>query len=752
MNGENPFEHILSALCQGDLREAIDTLTSQAAMYPKTVDEGRFSQACNSYELMLDYWSRGFNDEHLQSVYQVIAKELYAVAADMNTHQFISKNPYFSAIYNRATTVGRNWSMSTMREMLEAFVSEMAMTELEPASRRQERIAQIHAAHRRDMSALFDYLFTSTQWKAGMIEPMLALLLSPTIETADQQLIVSAVTLACMNTFDPNKFKLLTTLYSRSTDEAVRQRALVGWALALGHNYYKVFQEQKQDIERMVGDENVAKELIELQIQILYCVNAERDTRSIQESIMPDLLQHNGLSITPEGIKENENSSEDLLHPEEAERRMERLEQSIGRMADMQKAGVDIYFGSFAQMKRFPFFSTISNWFVPFYIEHPALANVFKDAGEKKVIQSILDAVPFCDSDKYSFVLAFSQVSARMPQSVREMLGHGAVVPPEMEMGQEKDSPAFILRIYLQDIYRFFRCFPQRNLLRNPFEYDDKSNVFNYVVLANPIFKGTAMQSKLAQIASYMFKRNMIREAEATLNNYDADKRDFRFYSIAASIMLRHPEMRIDTGCNSVSECLAQALKLQPNDEKTLSGYARAKFMEADYDEANRIFARLASEHPENTGYSLNQSVCLVNMGKCNEALNILFRLDYEHPGETRIECVMARALVGTGDFGKAERIYSRICDGAACMDEDIVNYGLCQWLSGKRKEASLLFARHLKHKHESEGGDACRKIFLEGIAGTEQKLLTANGIGHCEIRLMCDLVYNELLSGKHQD
>ena len=51
---------------------------------------------------------------------------------------------------------------------------------------------------------------------------------------------------------------------------------------------------------------------------------------------------------------------------------MEKLEASMKRMNDMQRQGSDVYFGGFSQMKRFPFFSVVANWFMPFYLHHPA--------------------------------------------------------------------------------------------------------------------------------------------------------------------------------------------------------------------------------------------------------------------------------------------------------------------------------------------------------------------------------------------
>ena len=57
------------------------------------------------------------------------------------------------------------------------------------------------------------------------------LLLSPAVDTNDQQILVSAITLSLLIQFDIVKFKTMIRVYRHGTDEAVRQRALVGWAI-----------------------------------------------------------------------------------------------------------------------------------------------------------------------------------------------------------------------------------------------------------------------------------------------------------------------------------------------------------------------------------------------------------------------------------------------------------------------------------------------------------------------------------------
>ena len=175
------------------------------------------------------------------------------------------------------------------------------------------------------------------------------MLLSPTLDINDQLLLISCVMLSAINQFDMAKFRMLVHVYQQSTDESVRQRALVGWVFAIdpeiGANLY---EEKVQLVEKLLEDEAVCQELVELQQQIIYCINAEVDTAMIQQEIMPDIIKGQGLHISKNGVLEqDEDDLNDILHPDETESKMEKMEASFQRMVDMQKQGSDIYFGIF---------------------------------------------------------------------------------------------------------------------------------------------------------------------------------------------------------------------------------------------------------------------------------------------------------------------------------------------------------------------------------------------------------------------
>jgi hypothetical protein len=80
-------------------------------------------------------------------------------------------------------------------------------------------------------------------WSECVGEAFSDLLLSPTVDTIDQQLLVSAVTLSLLKTFDYQKLRVLMMVYKRTTDERVRQRALVGWALCIDSSQLTIYPE-----------------------------------------------------------------------------------------------------------------------------------------------------------------------------------------------------------------------------------------------------------------------------------------------------------------------------------------------------------------------------------------------------------------------------------------------------------------------------------------------------------------------------
>lgn len=750
MESNKELDDILSLLNGRRLSQAMELFETFGCKYPELNIAGQLDEIRGDYVRMAEYWGRGYRDPQLEDIYGRLLKRMYRLTADVYVNYAVTHSSYLSAVNRRIAGAGRDWSITVLRSALEGFVSDVAMLGLEPEHVRRQKRTEIYGSHQRLMSDLFDYIWASRQWNDGTAEAFGDILLSPTVDTNDQQLIVSALMLSTMNMFDFNKFRLLVQVYRRSADENVRQRALVGWVLSVARAHVGLFPELSRLTEELLADENVCSELTELQIQMLYCVSAESDNRKIQKEIMPELLKHNNLHITPGGIEEKaEDPMQDILDPEASERNMERVEESFRKMVDMQKAGSDIYFGGFSQMKRFPFFDSISNWFVPFYPEHPEISAVYDAMGNSKFIRMMMSNGPFCNSDKYSFIMAFRQVMERLPQNMRQLLDSSelAGIGEFPDSGQQ--TPAYIRRTYLQDIYRFFRLFPSRSQFYNPFDYRKAEGWdSDYIFFANSIFRGTPLECRFCEIGSFMVKRKMFRGAAELLDNCSEGSRDYMYYMLAGHVLLHRDETVLHShpAGMTAAGCFRRALELRADDGRALLGYARALFYDGEYAGARDAYARLMAANEEHAAYQLSYSVCLTNLEEYEEALKVLYKLNYENPENDNVTRVMARALMGDGKYEQAKRIYVKLREDGVMDENDLLNFGYCEWFAGNSKAAADCFAQYLKKRYPSAGQSLCREMAEKDIIDTERDFILAHGVTETEILLMLDLTCTVML------
>lgn len=66
-----------------------------------------------------------------------------------------------------------------------------------------------------------------------------------------------------------------------------------------------------------------------MQIQMVYCHYAERDNDELRKNIMPNIIKSQDWQMKNMGSTSSDESSlEEILHPDEADKRMESLEKA----------------------------------------------------------------------------------------------------------------------------------------------------------------------------------------------------------------------------------------------------------------------------------------------------------------------------------------------------------------------------------------------------------------------------------------
>ena len=676
---------VSDALQTGNAGRAIRQMENYLAAWPEQQTAEKLAQVREDYDRMEAYWQQGGDDPQREALYQRLLQRVYVLYANVMHYHRMKASPYQNSLYTRVRQGQHDWSLAAIRQEMQGFVSNVAMLQLEPDNKRAAMSESLYKDHQQQMNQLFEYVLTSRQWSDSVGSQFTEMLTSPTIDSIDQQLLIAAVTLSLLNQFDMAKFRMLTEVYRLSQDEAVRQRALVGWTLSVSDTYRQVYPEQRELIEALLESEEVCQELTELQIQLIYCLNEEKDSQTIQKEIMPDLLKNSSKMMAQDMENSEEERLEEVLHPEVSEERMERLESSMRRMMDMQKEGVDVFFHGFSQIKRYPFFYDVSNWLVPFYQHHPDIAQFIAKQGQYHYLEKVFATNTFCNSDKYSFVIAMQEVIDRLPQQVRDMIVHGEYNAEEMASAVEP-SAALERRLYLMDIYRFFRLFPHRSELKSPFDTvaDEmgQCDFFSSTLLAD-----TAIEKYKSQVVRQLKRHKMQRAAQRLLQTIAEPCRDIQYY-----LWMQDYD---------------HVLQLNPEHERALLGKGRQLYDMGKYDEALQWFEKLMAAHPEKTNNQLYVAICQVQMERYEEALKLLFKLNYEQPENASVSRVLAWTQTCQGKLEQAAKIYEQLMEHEQRDDDDLKNYGYCLWLQGEVARASGLFRQYCQRNEQAAVGMA---------------------------------------------
>ena len=755
----------------------------------------RYEEVKNEYRLMQDAMMRGLRDDKLDEVYADIMRKVYGAGLDVFIEEKVKQ--YSSFAYARASAQQTEAHPDAVRTVLEAYVQDMAMMAFEPENTRKAKMEKLTADHYAYMKQLFNALLVAPMWNDRRAADFADLLLSPTIDRDDALLLVSAVMLATMNVNDPYKWDMLAEVYVRATDKVLKMRALVGWVLSLPFNPRgpRLFPFVQERIKAMLADKNTLKQLLDMQMQMLFCCNADADNEEIQRNIMPTLIKNTNLQMTRLGIVEKEDDPmKDIMDPNAAERDMEEMERKYRKMMDMQKQGSDIYFGGFSKMKTFPFFHDLCNWFAPFNAAHPALGAARERLAGSTFLNKLMENGPFCDSDKYSFALAIAQIMDRMPDNVKEMLNSDATFGPTVSK-EEQENPAYICRSYLQSLYRFFRLYRSKRDFLNPFILDELEDndgnalFFSYKLLACP-----EMEENAAALCGFLLKRKMMQELR-TMALYYKSSQNPRLVRFLALVPMT------DGKWQEAYDLFASVPEDQ-HTEESLRGMAHCCMSLKRFGEAVDIYRRLLAMHPDNFSYQLNLAVCLMSSdaaascgdasssscgdaasscgdaaSSCGDAASslgdkveaqpnkvveegtkLLYKLDYEHPDNVNVRRVLAWCMMLQGNFAKAIDIYTRLLSQPDAVSADRLNAAYAHWLSRDVARAVALLREYcnLCEQEEAEAKEAAKKQgqrcepaksrnyrLVEDFT-KDADLLSKYGISLTERKIMVDIVLNE--------
>ena len=617
-----------------------------------------------------------------------------------------SNNNYLLSLRNKVRASGRDWSWGEIRKRLESFVSNIALLQLQNDNEAaQQRLEVIYEEQKKYRQQMFLYVLTELRFSGGDIQELEDLLLTPTVDNIDQRMIISALTINGLMVFDPLKLRLLVNVYTKSEDIPVKQYALVGWALTLPRYPYSCDSQTTQIVRDLVdNDATVREELAQLQIQLAYCQSADRDSRNFQETIMPDIMKASNMRFTDKGVEiQEDDPMDDILGRSTTEKKMEEVESRMRSYMDKRSQGMDLFFQGFKHMKRYPFFSDISNWLVPFYYEHPDIAPALHQMGGNGILHLMLDA-PMCDNDKYSFVFAFLSIMNKVPKDIIEQMQQTA--PPENAYRDWMSDPAILRRNYLQSLYRFFQLFPYSESFVSPFcDTEEVEMPYldppSWLIVANKTLMETRFDNNIIDLLKYFLRKKDFGAVQFILDEYNDCDDSFDLCYVRTLFYADSLPEYEDEFLHNIEYCL----KVKPDSITLRKLYAKWLYSCEKFQEAKTLFGKLMEEKDGNRNYMFSYALCCHKLGDYDEAKKVLFRLAYEHPDDREVGILLASTLFLDG---KTEDAFKRVDKlSADDLDEKVkkeltVVRSLSLLALNRREEAAMCYASSIEISDES--------------------------------------------------
>lgn len=721
--------NVIKYLNKESLKQAIDTLGQDIESLQDWDLRTRHNEMQTAYKFMLEYLKMGMPDPDRERLHGELVARCYM----LNDLIYISRlTEHSTKVYFQMRRKYKNLEeIKNIHARIKDTYANIEVTKSLPEEECCNLQQQLISEREKLLQQMFAMIWSSVMWSKGDAVAVTDIINDNEIPVNDRAVVVSAIMLGVMKCFEPLKVTTLCQIATNS-ESLLSTRAITGiiMAMSLYDSRIHHYPEIRYALEALLEDKHIASRIKTIQIQLLRCRETQKIDRKMREEIIPAMMKNpkfKGERINIEIIKEIEEDED--KNPEWKQWvESDSIKNKIEEMAKWQFEGADVYMSTFAQLKTFPFFGEISNWFRPFDTTVPAIAELLPKGSwqNKSLIGSICASPFFCNSDKYSFCFTFKQVS----QEQREMLMQQ--VPDEEEIAESNDSiPGEIAKDkraekesnqFIQDLYRFFKISNFR------FEFDDPFTLPLNLIESKSMSALIKDGKDLLDIFRYLIEKEYHEEAYNVGKVYEAENDcDVQFFQEMGYCLQksRRYEEAIDyyTKADIISpdtlwtmRHIAQCYRLQGELEKALSYYQLAEDLA-----------------PENISLLLQTGESFASTKRYEEAFARFFKVEFLKPGSQRALRAIAWYSFITGKDEQARNYYKKLEEISGSEWEDYLNAAHIEWVNHNNTEAIELY-------NKAKAICGTEKVAEQII--NDKKILLSRGVSEKEILLLRDLMY----------
>lgn len=658
------------------LNNVIRTLKEIADSMFDTESIDSLNTIAESYRYLRQYFMAGVPDPSRSQMLEDLSEKLRCVR-DRLMRERNRENP--GAYYSALRVIGmRHYNIDNLLKRYREIMAQISLAEAVeniPVQFEQERYDLL--------DSIFMFVMTSHQDKHTDVAVRAALLDSDADISLQIQL-GYAMTLGLAAAFDAAKLDILIYV---AMDESlpVRLQAVAYVGIALAFMAYP---------ERVTGNHKLAlkiaafvdnKECVARMRSIIKAIAGTRDTErvtnKVKDEVIPEIMKirpdmlSKFRNMSPDSDQESLDNNPDwqeMLDKSGVTRKLEEL-------SEMMSDGADLMMVTFSQLKKFPFFQRINNWFLPFDMNNPNIHINDEDRDFMSKLTAVSEFI--CDSDKYSLALAVSQTPAnhrhmmmsqfdaqfdQMHQELRyKMPGSGR---PDFDREVVKS---------VRDLYRYI--FLGRNT-------GDFYNIFKNKLdfTKFPIIGEKLSDSEFLNVmAEFYMKRGFYTEA------LDLFEQLAVLSPSDSAIWQKIGFCRQKSGnLSGAREAYMKSELLGDSSKWLIKKLAFVNRKLGNHASALEYYDRQLADDPDNVRLLVNSANCAMETGDIDLALQRFYHADYLKVGDEEIQRGLAWTELLAGHYDKAEKLYSILTSGTP-TSADWLNAGHTAHLQHRFQDAA---------------------------------------------------------------
>lgn len=685
------YKRTINKLDERHLGEALELLQELANVLGdwKLLDE--VADVNSAYGLLLYYMEQGNNDPAREQQHTNFIATCYNIAEK-------------AAQTERALVTGTSARMRSISEILKDMENlELKNITSEPCEEDANKHVELY-------TELFNASYDSFLWNDEAAAQAQEVIDSALIAENDKVLMASGLFINCLQAFDARKIIFFADNYSTATSSMLRIRMLVAVAFTL-YTYRKrlfAYPVITSKLKDLCNNPRFTTDMQNLQKLIIESLSTHEVDRKMREEIIPAMLKSHNFNPEKFGIDSLEEISES--NPE-----WKNFEQQVGKLAELEAAGADIYYSTFSTLKRYPFFNNAANWLYPFEENHPDIPKQIRKTGLKGIANALLKSDVLCDSDKYSFCMLTTQMTDVQVNMIISQL-------PEMggydtAIAQTSESTC---RNYLRNLFRFFYLYSGKSKPANPFETDMS------LLDCNELAEAFKDKTEINKISAYAIKKGKYDMAISFL--LLSETKGFADSEVYQELGFCYQKKKSYFDAIAAYE---KANALSGDSKWTLQHLAQTNRIVGNYKDALNYYLLLETAKGEDAKIAFRCGECLVHLESYDDAMHEFFKAEYLNPDMTAATRAIAWCSILTDDIKQARKYYDKLLLKEE-QGEDLLNAGHAAWIDGDTKAAVELYSRAY--------AELKREEFLKRMQ-SDKEILKTHGISNYDITFMSDIV-----------